>query len=54
MSLQYLKKVVRDEVNFLHAGKYQSFCMLVSSFLKSGQTFPKYPKYEVGIVFVIY
>ena len=25
MSLQYLKKEVRDEVNFLHANKHQSF-----------------------------
>ena len=25
MSLQYLKKEVRDEVNFLHADKHQSF-----------------------------
>ena len=25
MSLQYLKKEVRDEVDFLHADKYQSF-----------------------------
>ena len=25
MSLQYLKKEVKDEVNFLHADKYQNF-----------------------------
>ena len=25
MSLQYLKKEVRDEVNFLHVDKHQSF-----------------------------
>ena len=25
MSLQYLKKEVRDEVDFLHADKHQSF-----------------------------
>ena len=25
MSLQYLKKEVKDEVDFLHADKYQSF-----------------------------
>ena len=25
MSLQYLKKEVRDETDFLHADKYQSF-----------------------------
>ena len=25
MSLQYLKNEVRDEVDFLHADKYQSF-----------------------------
>ena len=25
MSLHYLKKEVRDEVNFLHAGKHQNF-----------------------------
>ena len=33
MSLQYLKKEVRDEVNFLHAGKHQSFYKLVLPFL---------------------
>ena len=28
MSLQYLKKEVRDEVDFLHADKYQSFLLV--------------------------
>ena len=28
MSLQYLKKEVRDEVDVLHADKYQSFLVL--------------------------
>ena len=29
MSLQYLKKDVRDEVDFLHADKHQNFSILV-------------------------
>ena len=33
ISLQYLKKWVRDEVHFMHAGKHQSFYKLALSFL---------------------
>ena len=33
VSLQYLKKEVRDEVNFLHADKHQNFYKLALSFL---------------------
>ena len=30
MSLQYLKKEVKDEVDFLHADKHQNFYKLIS------------------------
>ena len=33
ISLQYLKKEVRNGVHFLHADKHQSFCKLALSFL---------------------
>ena len=33
MSLQYLKKELRDEVDFLHLDKHQSFNKLALSFL---------------------
>ena len=33
MSLQYLKKEVLDEVDFLHADKHQSFCKFALLFL---------------------
>ena len=33
MSLQYLKKEVRDEVSFLHADKHQSFLQVDFNFL---------------------
>ena len=31
MSLQYLKKEVRDEVGFLHTDKHQSFLQVIST-----------------------
>ena len=49
MSLQFLKKEVRNRVHFLHADKYQIFYKLGLSFFdKSGQTCLKYPEREVG------
>ena len=33
MSLQYLKKEVKDEVDFLHADKYQTFLQVDFNFL---------------------
>ena len=33
MSLQYLKKEVKDEVDFLHADKHQSFLKVYFNFL---------------------
>ena len=35
MSLQYLKKEVRDEVDFLHANKHQNFLQVDSNTLSS-------------------
>ena len=41
ISLQYLKKKIRDGVHFLHADKYQVGIIVFDG---SGQTYPKYPK----------
>ena len=45
MSLQYLKKEVRDEVDFLHADKHQRFLQIDTIILGvCGQACPNYPK----------
>ena len=45
ISIQYLKKEVRQGVNFMRADQDQSFYKLALSLLmESGKTFPKYPK----------
>ena len=45
ISLQYLKKEVSDEVDFLHANKHESFLQIDTMiFNGNGQTFPKFPK----------
>ena len=45
ISLQYLKKEVSDEVNFLHADKHDNF-LKVGTMIIDGddQAFPKFPK----------
>ena len=62
ISLQYLKKEVRDEVDFLHADKHQSFLQfdpntlgLKVSYIIDGhdQAFSKYSKYQVCNIFKI-
>ena len=41
MSLQYIKEEVRDELDFLHAGKHQSFLQInIIFFHGSDQTCP--------------
>ena len=45
ISLQYLKKEVRDKVDFLHADKHESFLQIDTMiFDGDGQAFPKFPK----------
>ena len=45
ISLQYLKKEVSDEVDFLHADKHESFLQTDTMiFDRYGQAFPKLPK----------
>ena len=45
ISLQYLKKEVRDKVDFLHADKDESFLEIDTMiFDGEGQAFPKVPK----------
>ena len=51
MSLQYLKKKVIDEVDFLHADKHQRFGIIV--FDGNDQTCPKHQKYAVRDVLAI-
>ena len=48
VSLQYLKKEVRNGVHFLHANKHQFLQVAFIVFNGSGQTCPKYSKWEVG------
>ena len=43
--LQYLKKELSDDVDFLHADKHESLLQIDSMFLMgNGQAFPKFPK----------
>ena len=45
ISLQYLKKEVSDEVDFLHADKHESFLQIDTMiFNGNGQAFPKFSK----------
>ena len=45
LSLQYLKKEVRDEVDILRANKYESVLQVDTMiFDGNGQAFPKFPK----------
>ena len=45
ISLQYVKKEVSDEVDFLHADKHESF-LQIDTMIFDGhdQVFPKFPK----------
>ena len=45
ISLQYLKKEVSDEVDFLHVDKHES-CLQIDTMIfdGDGQAFPKFPK----------
>ena len=53
ISLQYLRKEVRDGVYSLHANKHQFLQVGMIVFDGSGQTCPNYPKWEVGNIFAI-
>ena len=54
ISLQYIKKEVSDEIDFLHVDKHESSLQIDSMiFDGDGQTFPKFPKYQVCNVFTI-
>ena len=45
ISLQYLKKEVSDEVDFLYADKHESFLQIDTMIIDGGdQAFPKFPK----------
>ena len=52
--LQYLKKEVRDNVDFLHAEKHESFLQIDTMIFDGhGQALPKFPKLQVFSVFTI-
>ena len=54
LSLQYLKKEVSDEVDFMHADKHESFLQIDTMvFGGDGQAFPKFRKLQVCDVFTI-
>ena len=54
ISLQYLKKEVSEEVDFLHVDKHESFLQIDTMiFGGDGQAFPKFPKLRVFNVFTI-
>ena len=54
ISLQYLKKKVSDEVEFLHADKHESFLQVNTMILNgNGKSFPKIAKQQVCNVFTI-
>ena len=45
ISLQYVKKEVSDEVDFLHADQHKSFLQIDTIiFDEDGQAFPEFPK----------
>ena len=45
ISLQYLKKELSDEVDFLHADKHESMLQIDGMILMGdGQVFPKFPE----------
>ena len=45
ISLQYLKKELSDQVDFLHADKHKRFLQIDAMILMGdGQAFPRFPK----------
>ena len=54
ISLQYLKKQGRNEIDFLYAGKQQIFLQGDTvNFGGHGMSYPKYPKYQVRKIFAM-
>ena len=54
MSLQYLKKELRDEVDFLRGDKHQSFNKLESSFLMEVAKFVESTQNRNSVIFLEY
>ena len=55
ISLQYLKKEVSDEVDFLHANKHESFLQIGAMIFNGhNQAFTKFVKWQVCYVFTIF
>ena len=55
ISLQYLKKAVSDEVDFLHTNKHESFLQIGAMiFDVHNQAFTKFVKWQVCYVFTIF
>ena len=54
ISLQYIKKEVSDEIDFSHVDKHENSLQINAMiFDGDGQTFPKFPKYQVWNIFTI-
>ena len=51
--LQYLKKEVIDEVDFLHAGNHENL-LQIGTMILTGQAFPIIPKQQFCNVFTIF
>ena len=50
ISLQYLKKELSDEVDFLHADKHESLLQIdIMILMGGGQAFPKFPNRKFAI-----
>ena len=55
ISLQYIQKEVGDEIDFLHVVDKHGSSLQINTMIFDGrgQTFPKFPKYQVCNVFTI-
>ena len=54
ISLQYLKKEVSDEVDFLHGNKHESFLQIDTMiFDGDGQAFPKFSKTKLKMKLIL-
>ena len=55
ISLQYIKREVSDEIDFLYADKHESSQQIdIMIFDGDGQILLKFPKYQICNVFTIY
>ena len=53
ISLQYPKKEVSNDVDFLHADKHESLLQIDIMIDGDDEAFPKFPKYQVCNVLIV-